>query len=87
MGSGNGGYPLVKGRCLDKEEFRDTVVEKVTGQITSFPTADDEAIAALTVSTINELMAEPIAFCPMNENEKKMLETIPLLSDYSVGSN
>ena len=28
-------------------------------------------------------MEEPIAFVPMNDNERKMLETIPLLSDYN----
>ena len=74
---------LVKGRRLDKTEFRETVMEKVIAQITDITTVDSDTIAALTISTINELMAEPVAFCPMNENEQKMLETIPLLSDYT----
>jgi len=74
---------LVKGRRVDKAEFRETVMEKVIAQIVDISTADSATVTTLTISTINELIAEPVAFCPMNENEQKMLETIPLLSDYT----
>jgi len=73
---------LVKGKRLDKNEFQETVIEKVYGQIAENTPADPTAIAELTISAMKQFMEEPIAFVPMNDNEQKMLETIPLLADY-----
>ena len=73
---------LVKGRRLDKTEFRETVVEKVLAQITDSAAVEAETVATLTLATINELIADPAAFCPMNDNELKMLKSIPLVQGY-----
>ena len=73
---------LVKGRRLDKVEFLETVVEKVAAQIISGELSDPQAISYFTVATITALMAEPVAFLPINDTERKMLESIPLMAEY-----
>lgn len=73
---------LVKGRRLDKDEFKATVIEKVTAQMPLDTPAYPSAVSDTTIATMQQLMAEPIAFCPINENERKMLESIPFVPGY-----
>lgn len=73
---------IVKARRMDKNEFVETVVEKTTARVIAEHVTDQEAIKTLTVTVMQDLLTDLVAFCPMNDNEKKMLETIPLLPDY-----
>jgi vacuolar-type H+-ATPase subunit C/Vma6 len=54
------------------------------GEMTHYINAknDEDAISELTVSLMRAMLENFASFCPMNDKERKMLETIPLLSDY-----
>jgi len=73
---------LVKGRRLDKDEFKTTVIEKVMDLLSSDTPAYPSAVSDITISTMEQLIAEPATFCPINDNERKMLESIPLVPGY-----
>jgi len=72
----------VKARRIDKDEFKRAVVDTVTAKVAADGPDGEDTIKALTISIMSRLSQNLIAFCPMNDNERKMLETIPLLADY-----
>ena len=73
---------IAKIRRADKNEFRETVIEKVLEQVTAAGLTEPKAIAELTISIIQTYASDLTTFCPMNNNERKMLETIPLMTEY-----
>lgn len=72
----------IKMRRIDKDEFKQTVLQVTAGRVATDGTTNTESITDLTISVMGELATNLIVFCPMNDNERKMLETIPLLTDY-----
>lgn len=72
---------MVKGRRMDKAEFRAVAIEAALSRLDAG--ADPSVVEKTVLDTMTELLTDKIAFCPMNDNERKMLETIPLLPDYS----
>ena len=72
----------IKMRRIDKDEFRQAVIQTAAGKVVAGGVFDTESITALTISVIGELATNLVAFCKVNDNERKMLETIPLLDDY-----
>ena len=54
----------------------------VLEQVTAAGLTEPKAIAELTISVIQTYAGDLTAFCLMNDNERKMLETIPLMAEY-----
>lgn len=71
---------MVRGPRLDKEEFRKVVIEKAVAQL--LPGAAPATVRKVTLATMEELLQNKTAFCPINDTERLMLETIPLLDDF-----
>lgn len=72
---------MVKGSRMDKEEFRATAIEAAIARLDNG--ANPEIIRETVVSAIKELLEDKVAFCPINDNEKLMLATIPRLPDFT----
>ena len=72
---------MVRGPRIDKEEFRKVAIEKALGKLTA--TEDSATVREITVATMEEMLHNKTMFCPINDTERIMLETIPVLEDFS----
>lgn len=70
----------VKGNRLDKDEFRKTAIEKTVAGLTGSET--EAEIRAAVVQTITTLLTDKSAFIPINETEKTMLATLPIMDGF-----
>lgn len=70
---------LIKCSRIDTQQFRKMAVDKIASMIAHDSSAIPSDIAATVIST---LLENKTRFYPINETEKLMLETIPMLSDF-----
>jgi len=73
---------MVKMRLLDRNEFRETVIEKTLERVAAEGLTSAKDIVEQTISTLREFMENLTAFCPMKDSERIIFETIPLMEGY-----
>ena len=70
---------LVKGPRIDKDEFRHTAISKIIDALANCESSNADAV---TVEVINNLLQNKTHFCPLNDTERLMLATIPVLDEF-----
>lgn len=71
---------MVKGPRMDKAYFRQIAIEKATQALAGV--TDLDTIETVVKATMEALLSNKTAFCPINETEALMLSTIPKLPDF-----
>ena len=70
---------LVKGPRIDKAEFKKTAIQEI---INTMASSDSSNLDEVTIEVINRLLENKTYFCPINDIEKLMLQTIPAMSEF-----
>ena len=71
---------MIKGPRMDKEEFKKTAIQKIIDTMADNGTSNVDEVAN---QVITQLLENKTYFCPINNVEKMMLQTIPTVNDFT----